>query len=331
MYGSDASSGEFAARPVYRLPQISYEDFSRYVQKCTGYGLEFNYTMNALYCGTKREISIKYNQIKSHIRKIIDSGVTSITISNPVLAEVIRSVSDEVKIAVSTIAHIDAVSQVKLWKEYYNISKVYGNISKNRSIKFLTNLSSICQKNDIDLCLLVNEFCYNGSFSNHHDAAPCIFRDSCFLFHSRTSSAEEDMLLDKFPMNRCMKSRMHPETWLKSRFIRPEDIYLYENIGITSFKVTGRTASTNFISTIVGAYLDRKWEGNLLALWKPLETIFRFHNSEFEFDHEIFIDNKKLDGFLSFWFDHLEHECSNEICGETCKYCESFAKSLCRS
>ena len=63
------------------------------------------------------------------------------------------------------------------------------------------------------------------------------------------------------------------ETWLKTRFIRPEDLHKYSDLGINSFKVTGRTGSTNYLKSVIKAYVSESWNGNLLSLWKPLETI----------------------------------------------------------
>ena len=63
--------------------------------------------------------------------------------------------------------------------------------------------------------------------------------------------------------------------------------------------------------------------GNLLSLWKPLETIANKGN-ELNYKYPVFIDNRSLDTFIDFWFDTPWHDCANELCGYTCKYCKRY-------
>lgn len=74
-------------------------------------------------------------------------------------------------------------------------------------------------------------------------------------------------------MGRCIQSRARAADWLKMNFIRPEDLKLYNTIGINHFKITGRTGSTNYILKVAEAYADGYFNGNILELWKHLETI----------------------------------------------------------
>lgn len=322
LYGSERDCHLFAARPKYRLPAITLENFELYIKSLLEIGISFNYTMNAPYLGSKREILKIERGIKEKIRFLSAIGIKTVTISNPLLAEIIRTENDSIKIAISTINHIDTVTQIKILNERYQISKVYNNILKNRNIKFLKNLQSYCTNNNIELSLIVNEFCCNTSqdlISTTH----CVFRDSCYLFHSQNETKEDDALFNGYPMSNCINSRINRSSWLKSRFIRPEDLAKYSSIGIKSYKITGRTGSTEYIKTIAEAYIKEMWEGNLLSLWKPLETIFTETN-ELDFQHPVYIENSNLKGFIDFWFNNLEHDCANEVCGETCSYCDNF-------
>ena len=68
----------------------------------------------------------------------------------------------------------------------------------------------------------------------------------------------------------------------------------------------------------------------IFAVVMPMQIIAKtpmvsFENDKGEFEEEmpIYIDNKKLDGFLDHWFDK-NFECANQLCGTTCKYCEDF-------
>ena len=103
--------------------------------------------------------------------------------------------------------------------------------------------------------------------------------------------------------------------------IRPEDIKAYNEIGLKHFKITGRTGSTEYIIKTISSYLNESYEGNLLGLWKQLESIKPGVNEK---DVEtLFIDNKKLDGFIDAWSVGRK-VCDYEVCGETCNYCSKF-------
>jgi collagenase-like PrtC family protease len=196
---------------------------------------------------------------------------------------------------------------------------------KNRSVKFLRNAAKYCNDNDVQLELMVNEFCGVGS---HGYATHCVLRDSCYLCHASNVTKEDALLFNNYPMGHCMDAR-NADTlnWLRVRWIRPEDIKRYNDIGIRNWKITGRTGTTDYIMKVAQAYISQKWNGNLLDLWKPLETIYS-GESENSFKQKCFIDNTKLDGFIDHWFEDEDFECSDELCGTTCEYCKLFYEKI---
>ena len=249
----------------------------------------------------------------------------TITVSLPYVAEIIRRVSDKIGIEVSTIAHLDSLTQIKIWQELYGITKICIGLNKNRDINFLSAAARYCNEHDIVLTLLANEFCGNGITESDEikGATGCIFRDHCYQLHSAGYQKETKLHKD-YPMGMCIASRKSKSVWLKMNYIRPEDIKRYNEIGIDHFKLTGRTGSTAHLQEIMRAYMKESYDGNLLGLWKHLETIKE--EKEESFRPQVYIDNKKLDGFVDYWFENRNHICANEICGETCKYCDLFIK-----
>lgn len=327
-YGSIRIHDYLTARPSFRLPDINIKELERYVKACSDAGIEFNYTLNSLYPGSKSDLFRKKQEIIDIIYLLHDIGVKTITISNPILAHIIRDTCLNIRLEVSTIAHIDTITQIKVWKDLFAIDKICCNILKNRQIKFLKKAALYCHENGIILDLIVNEFCnIGGEINGSQYSTHCIYRDSCYLCHSKNISKEDDNLFNSYPMHYCILSRKNPYAWLKSQFIRPEDIKLYNQIGINYFKITGRTGGTEYILETVKSYIQESLFGNLIKLWKPLETIKK-DIKEYEFNHLNFIDNKKLSNFLTFWFNNENHDCANEICGETCTYCNDYYNNI---
>jgi hypothetical protein len=116
-YGSDRKYGFLTARPDFRLPDISDSYLERYIRKCNEAGIQFNYTLNSIYPGLKRVLHDRKQEIINRIKFLGNIGVRIITVSNPIMAMLIREANVDVEIEVSTIAHIDTVTQIKAWKE----------------------------------------------------------------------------------------------------------------------------------------------------------------------------------------------------------------------
>lgn len=325
-FGSDRDHAFLAARPDFRLPEVDRHQLEKYVRASLDAGINFNYTMNSINPGSKRELNEKQGEIKEYIKFLEGIGVHRITAANPIIFEFVRDVSSTMKLEVSTIMAVDTVTQIKYLKDTFNIDKICGNLLKNRNKKFLKAATDYCNANDVKYEIMVNEFCGVGT-----DTATthCPLRSSCYGFHATDVTKEDAMLFNTMPMKHCIWARKTDVTsWLKLRFVRPEDIYRYEDLGIYNFKITGRTGTTKYIETMAEAYLSRSWEGNLLQLWKPLETIYT-EKDELSFEHNIDIPNKELNKFVGKWFAGEGFRCEEELCGETCHYCQDyFAKKF---
>ena len=324
-HGSRKESAWLTARPEFRLQNVTRDEFARYINELSERGISFNYTLNTSYLGNKEQIIKREEEIQEYISFLIEAGVKTITVSLPYMAEIIRRVSDKIGIEVSTIAHLDSLTQIKIWQELYGITKICIGLNKNRDINFLSAAARYCNEHDIVLTLLANEFCGNGITESDEikGATGCIFRDHCYQLHSAGYQKKTKLHKD-YPMGMCIASRKSKSVWLKMNYIRPEDIKRYNEIGIDHFKLTGRTGSTAHLQEIMRAYMKESYDGNLLGLWKHLETIKE--EKEESFRPQVYIDNKKLDGFVDYWFENRNHICANEICGETCKYCDLFIK-----
>lgn len=324
-FGSTKDYQDLTARPGFRLQDINKDYFEEYIKKALEAGIVFNYTMNSPFPYlTKQELLSHKEEIQEYTKWLEKIGVYRITIANPIMALIIREVSD-IELEVSTIANIETVTQLKYYYESFNIKKFCCSVNKNRDLKFLKNAARYCNDNGLIIELLTNEFCYVSG--NDHSATACPYRQSCYLCHAGNRTKEDALLYNNYPMGYCMGSRNgEEEGWLKSRWIRPEDLHYYNDIGLDYFKVSGRTGSTEYLTKVIEGYMKQEWEGNLLELWKPLETIY---NNKKESEQNLIdnIPNEKLDRFLDHWFDK-NFECQNEICGQTCDYCRTFYEKV---
>lgn len=109
-FGSDASHAETAARPDWRLQNISEDHLKEFVKRANENGMIFNWTMNSINpYGTKVELFNHRKEIQDFVKHLEDIGVKRITVANPMLAMIIRETSS-ISLEASCILHIDSVT-----------------------------------------------------------------------------------------------------------------------------------------------------------------------------------------------------------------------------
>lgn len=324
LYGSDMEHASLAARPDFRLPDINFSYLKRYVRDAVDAGIKFNYTMNSIFpYGAKNEFVENESKIIDFVKALESIGVYRVTVANPIMLELIRNkAKSNIEIEISTIMHIDTIMQIKYLHEKYGVNKICGSLLKNRNFAFLKSAADYCNKNGIIYEVMANEFCGVGGcgYGTH-----CVYRDSCYICHATNKTLDDANSFDEYPMKLCTGSRNKDAVnWLRMKFIRPEDLHYYREVGINDFKITGRTGSSEYILSVIRGYMSESWKGNLLSLWKPLESI---QEGVDEFDVKIvYIDNSKLDGFLTFFKN--AYPCDIGVCGETCNYCKLFYEKI---
>ena len=140
----------------------------------------------------------------------------------------------------------------------------------------------------------------------------------------------------------------NPVEFIRSGWIRPEDIHYYEKIGIDRLKLVNRGMTTKNIERVVAAYTNRSYDGNLLDLFsRPSKNIvferdslfrkikyflrpfsvnlFRLAKAKKVFaEPGIYIDNKLLEGFIEHF---INEKCNDQEC-QTCSYCKEISEKV---
>lgn len=176
-------------------------------------------------------------------------------------------------------------------------SRIILDRALNRQPNQLRQIAEKCRRAmpGLKLALLANEGCiYHCPFKQVHDGHIAL---SNIGIHS-----------DTYEINRsfgCMRYfRENPDRLFKSPFIRPEDLHRYDDT-VELVKLCGRTLGKANLERIIQAYIDRRYDGNLLDLLDALDWMA----------DELFIANRQLpDDFA----DNLS-DCAKD-CRE-CAYC----------
>jgi len=323
VYGSLGNDPIGCAREKDRLPSPFdiYDTISSISDKCRRHNIELNYTINKSCLGSTEDFQkYDYDNFIRFLDFLRGAGIKRVTVAHPLLMEIVQKENDlhanqsQIGIEVSTIYHLYSTRQlIFLKRNFPSINKLCANLMTNRDMSFLRTLFSECKKHEIDLELMANEACLFGCHNR------------MFHYNMQSHTKKHKRLFGNWPISYCTK--LHhtiPAEWLKARLIRPEDMKNYQShIGIENFKITGRTHTTEDQLRIVEIYMKQSHEGNLLDIFPHFKKIYDKNASA----PPIFIDNKKLENFLDFWFNHPEFRCS-EHCEVDCVLCENMIHAV---
>jgi hypothetical protein len=148
---------------------------------------------------------------------------------------------------------VDTPRRARFWEDLGADAIVLESFSINRNF---CRLAAIRQAVRCDLELIANHVClmncpmqtyHQNGFAHASDDTGTLFIDYCFL--------------------RCSRLRLtDPSQFIKSAWIRPQDLAVYEAMGYTNFKLLERGIPSAELLRRVKAYSERRFDGNLAEL-----------------------------------------------------------------
>ncbi len=160
---------------------------------------------------------------------------------------------------------MDRMEKVQTWLEFQEQTRfaLPGRLildrSLNRSPEKLGALYQQIKSTLPGICieLLGNEGCiFHCPFKPAHDAHIAL---------SNTGLVKESTWMMNQTLGCHAYFNTHPHKFLKSPFIRPEDLGHYQGMADT-IKICGRTLGTVFLKKCIKAYATRSFQGNLLEI-----------------------------------------------------------------
>lgn len=333
VYGKMSQDIFGGGRPTLALPDVSQNQLIDHINLAHNLGMEFNYLLNT-NCMDNTEFQSDVNQkIFSTIEWLDDIGVDWITVSIPYFIGVIKNIAPRIKVSLSTFAYVDTLQKALAFEEL-GVDEITLPEGLNRNFELLRILRDNLS---CDLQLIGTNLCLSG----------CPYR----IYHSNAQSHASQMghiskgvNLDYCMLSCSAKTLSNPAEFIKIPWIRPEDVGVYEAIGINSIKITERMKKTERLIEIAEAYTKRQYKGKLNRLLNfrikedyisPKQDLlegaedynieYLIKSRELLFRRDIEIDNSELDGFIDY-FVKKKTDCRNEQCGKSCRYCYEIAK-----
>lgn len=253
VYGKFPADGISGGRPRYLATPLSDDDLRRYIQILEQHGIAFNYLLNGSCFGNHEWTRSWQKRVTSLLAKLGDMGVRRITVSTPFLLELVKRRFPEFKVRVGIYAQVDTPRRARFWEDLGADAITLESFSINRDF---SNLAAIRQSVRCDLQLIANHVCLmNCPLQSYHQNG---------FAHA---SADSGTLFVDYCLLRCSRLRLtDPSQFIKSAWIRPEDLSVYEAMGYTTFKLLERGIPSSELLRRVKAYSERRFDGNLAEL-----------------------------------------------------------------
>ena len=291
-----------------------------YIERAHSAGLEFDYILNAPSMSNMEWDEDTHRELLEHLGWITSIGVDSVTVTIPYLIELIKRQFPNLKVRVSTIDHVSSVARAKFF-ESLGVDSITLDININRDF---TLLQAIRNAVSCELIVLLNNLClYQCPYEYyHHDSQG----------HASQKYNPLNGHYVDYCVLRCTLDRLCDVSQIiKCRWVRPEDIHVYEEIGISMFKTSGRSMPTERILDAVAAYSSRHYQGNLYDILNVITPKIEFTNSALpgvqnnviEPPPKFYIDNQALEGFIDFF---RKQNCLSG-CSQ-CNYCQRIASKV---
>lgn len=279
------------------LPLIEIKDLERYVDYSNKKDIKFNYTLNASCMGNYEFTDRGLNEIKLLLRDLENIGVSNLTLTTPSMIEIVKHFSPSMKIKVSAICQVDSVKKLMHYMDV-GVDRVVVEPSIIREFDLLRDMIKC---SDDNLEVIINDKCMRD----------CPYK----IFHYNQTGHDNNLYAESYYFMNCGVHKSSDfQRYLNSNWIRPEDLYMYEDLGIKYYKVEGREFILNGnILKLLKCYIEGNFEGNLLDLLH----IF----APYDIKYQPYIDNKSLDGYVKAFYDN-EIKCK-QIC-KSCKHCDTF-------
>ncbi len=350
LFGKLRSDAVGGGRAPYQLNKVSRRQLAEHVALAARAGIQFNYLLNAS-CQGNREITRKgQKEINALLDWISSIGVASVTVASPFMLQLVKARHPQLKVRISVFGGVDRVRKAQMWEELGADCIVLDSILVNRELQTLEQIRKAVR---CDLELMANNNCLTGcAMSPMHMNA---------LAHTGQAwHANKGFFID-WCFLKCTEMKMRePVNYIRSEWIRPEDLHIYEELGYDLFKIAERDIPTEMMMLRVKAYSERRYDGNLLDLVQPyafkgirenhsyyrhgLGWLLRFilrpglanplrmlplkrlaelrgMTRPIEGVPPVTIDNRALDGFM----EHFRHTSCTGVDCEECRWCHEFA------
>ncbi len=243
-------------RPSYMGTPFSYRQLAEYVSLVQNSGIAFNYLLNAACMGNREWGQRWQKKFNKFLEKLSRAGVLRVTVATPFLLELMKKRFPHFYVKVGIFAQVDTPRRAKFWEDLGADVITLESFSINRNFAALRAIRKAVR---CELQLIVNH--------------PCLPNCPMQYYHqngfAHSSNGSRNFFLDYCSLKCAHRRLQGPSLFIKSAWIRPEDVGYYEKIGYDSFKLLERGIPSAEMLKRVDAYSKKSFTGNLAELILP--------------------------------------------------------------
>ncbi|UCH89704.1 MAG: U32 family peptidase, partial [Thermoplasmata archaeon] len=233
-------------RPSLLLAKVDKDYVKEYINAVHSAGMKFNYLLNAPCMNNMEYDKATHTELIEYMDWLNKMEVDSVTVTNPYLMEIILEQFPGLGVSVSVITHVNSVHRARLFEEL-GVQSIALDFNINREFKLIKKIREAVK---CKLTVLANDGClYQCPFRGYHY--------NIIGHASQTINPLKGFYFDYCIIRCTMKRFTNPVELIRGRWIRPEDVHLYEEMGIDNLKLSGRRMSTKWLLNTAGAYSAR--------------------------------------------------------------------------
>ncbi|WP_457614655.1 U32 family peptidase [Methanopyrus sp.] len=275
------------------LVQVDTGTAAELAEICRSHSVEPEAVINPLCTADVVRSRNAFAEFERALDDLDDAGIERLVLSDPLMIH--AAVERGFRVSVSCVVGVNTPERARYFDEI-GVEEITLDTNVNRRLDVI---EAIASEVSVRLRIIVNEGCLPD----------CPYRASHFCLFSHATRPGEEVSEDPYFV-RCISERVNdPTLIIKSPFVRPEDLDVYLDLGVKTFKIAGRANSIAWIRRAVRAYLRGRYGGNLLDIL-DCPTALR---------HLYRVDNRKLDGFLE-QVGRCDRRCSK------CGFCTELAE-----
>jgi collagenase-like PrtC family protease len=336
-YGAMNTTPVGHARSAFIIPDVEPETVIAFIDRAHTLGREFSYVLNAPNMANLEFDPHIHRELLNYFKWLVDIEVDTVHVSNPYLMEVILEQFPQLKVNASVICGICTPDMAAAYQQM-GVSSLNVGLEVNRDFAALRAI-----RKAVTVPLII--------IPNLADLRQCPFRTYHYSMLGHTTQAKtpekawRSWAMDPCTMQCNEKKLSSPVELIKSCFIRPEDLFYYDDY-IDIYKLSGRHQNTPWITRAATAYATRRYAGNLVDILDTViintnhaqqlhmefiaqsdaeildvDEFYVWGTINYNVSDVIMIDNQQLEGFI--------HHFVNERCDirrwcSECGYCDQW-------
>lgn len=246
----DMTPWEAQAKQMSDLEKLSKED------------IKLNLLFNATCYGKDSQSRAFFEKIGDTVDFVISKyGLASVTTTSPLIAEFIKRNFSEIDVRASVNMSVGSIEGMDYIKDSFD--SFYLKRELNRDFGKIKELKKWCNENGKVLHALANSGCLNNCSAH-------IFHDNLVSHESKISVMDNGFTFEGVCKKYLKDKKNLFALFEYTSYIRPEDVYLYEEF-FSAMKLATRVNQNP--NKILDAYIkNKKYAGSTLDLLEPNHT-----------------------------------------------------------